>query len=363
MIKKIRKSLTAISLIGLSTAAYSGVVFHTLPGETENFPRQEVANDGTILFFNKNENKMQTWNKETNYPSINLNISKAGLGDNHLSYDGKYIIGKDLSSSAYNYYTPTGLIQRGPGGTQGSGIHKMSSNGKRLFSLSKTTTSLTLYFFEHGGLNEVLYPTSKNDYRVVLPLSLDKVTSLGTIKASDFTGDRIVLKHGTTSYFVDITGSSNLRNANLTEIPVNFLQTLSISDDGRSVLGTVSNLSPGCNRSNVVYHETKGLTEISCADGFNVAGSYDFQAISLSGDGTKVIGYNQTTSYIWDETNGVRDLKNILTQNGVNVGNWPTLRVSDISEDGLKITGWATNTNGKGKAFLMEVIPECNVGF
>lgn len=361
MNNKIRKSLAAISLIGLSSAAFSGVVFHTLPGETSTglagiLSSPEVANDGTVLYFQSNDSKWKTWNADPGFSPAVLNITTSHVHFNHQSNDGKYMAGKDSTagSSTYNYYTPTGVIQRGQTGFAGRVIHKMSGNGKRLFGLNSVNTApgSYLYFFENGGRNEQSRPTA-NDYIAALPFGSG--ISLASSVASDETGDRILLKHSATTYFVDITGSTNTRNANLTALPINFFSIVAISDDGESVLGTVSNLSPGCSKSNVVYHQTNGLTEINCSDEFNLVG--------FSGDGAKVVGYDDTTSYIWDETSGVRDLKNILSQNGVNTGNWPTLRASDISEDGLKITGWAINTSGKGKAFLMEVVPECNVGF
>jgi hypothetical protein len=266
-----------------------------------------------------------------------------------LSNDGKYMVLLNRDGLVFDYFTPTGMVTHGAIGYEGKAVSQMSGNGKFLMAPAHYHPYVKMFGDESGTIS---LPLSEESY--VLP---KLVSPLGTNE----TGDRILVTqqlytsnpNNRQVYFVN-------RDSEVTTIPHDFQIVHALSDDGKNVLGTIKELTPECSASNVIYNEDNGLTEIGCTD--------EFTAYGFSGDGQKVIGYtgnlnSPTTSYIWDAVNGARDLKNVLMQNGVNVHDWTAFKATDISEDGLKITGYGTNANDQTFAFMMEVVAECTSDF
>jgi hypothetical protein len=61
--------------------------------------------------------------------------------------------------------------------------------------------------------------------------------------------------------------------------------------------------------------------------------------------------------FVWDATNGARDIKTVLQNTyGLNLTGW-SLNVSSISEDGLTFVGTGTNPSGLTEAWIAQ-IPE-----
>ncbi|MCH8242649.1 MAG: hypothetical protein IH897_08570 [Planctomycetes bacterium] len=73
-------------------------------------------------------------------------------------------------------------------------------------------------------------------------------------------------------------------------------------------------------------------------------------------DSDVVVGTSNVTggdfhAFVWDATNGLRDLNNLIS------GSWTLTRAVDINNNGL-ITGFGTNPSGDVRAFLLT--PSCN---
>ena len=113
-----------------------------------------------------------------------------------------------------------------------------------------------------------------------------------------------------------------------------------------------------------IWSQEDGLTIIGSPDG------WDENWIScMNDDGAVVGGYLRTleyytaydpqymTAYLWDEINGVRLVEDILTEAGIDLGDWMLTGVSDISADGTTICGWGMNPDGFEEAWVV-TIPE-----
>jgi probable HAF family extracellular repeat protein len=77
-------------------------------------------------------------------------------------------------------------------------------------------------------------------------------------------------------------------------------------------------------------------------------------------DSDVVVGTSNVTggafhAFVWDSTNGMRDLNNLLPGGS----GWTLIRATDINNDGF-ITGWGTNGSGDTRAFLLT--PTCAAG-
>lgn len=95
-----------------------------------------------------------------------------------------------------------------------------------------------------------------------------------------------------------------------------------------------------------------------------LSGDQFSEARAVSGDGSVIVGVSgikfvTSRPFIWDKTNGIRDLQAVLVQDNPNLANWTLISADAISADGKTITGSGTNPNGdrEGYTAVLEVHP------
>lgn len=88
------------------------------------------------------------------------------------------------------------------------------------------------------------------------------------------------------------------------------------------------------------------------------------EAKAISADGTIIVGQSGTKfvsgrAFIWDKTNGMRDLKEVLVAGNPSLVNWTLRSATGISADGKTIVGAGANPNGESEGFtaVLEVRP------
>lgn len=69
-------------------------------------------------------------------------------------------------------------------------------------------------------------------------------------------------------------------------------------------------------------------------------------ARDVSEDGSIVAGVSGATPFLWDETNGMRDLEALLVALGVDLSGWNLDAAVGVSADGRTIAGTGTSANG-----------------
>jgi probable HAF family extracellular repeat protein len=74
-------------------------------------------------------------------------------------------------------------------------------------------------------------------------------------------------------------------------------------------------------------------------------------ALGVSADGSTVVGYSgsgyNTEAFIWNETNGMRNLKDLLTDIGhLDLNSWTLSGATGISSDGKTVVGIGMGPNG-----------------
>jgi uncharacterized membrane protein len=87
-------------------------------------------------------------------------------------------------------------------------------------------------------------------------------------------------------------------------------------------------------------------------------GTFHSIAFDVSADGTIVVGFGNTApgseAFIWDATNGMRNLKNLLVAAGVQeVEGWRLTEATGISADGRIIVGNGTNPSGQNEGWVV----------
>ncbi|MEM9176288.1 MAG: PEP-CTERM sorting domain-containing protein [Myxococcota bacterium] len=80
------------------------------------------------------------------------------------------------------------------------------------------------------------------------------------------------------------------------------------------------------------------------------------EALGVSGDGSVVGGVGQTEAFleafVWDETNGMRSLQDLLVSEGLDLTGWHLQIAIAIADDGETIVGAGLNPDGETEAFL-----------
>lgn len=81
----------------------------------------------------------------------------------------------------------------------------------------------------------------------------------------------------------------------------------------------------------------------------------DGTAYGISADGLVLVGESSGSASIWDDTNGMRDIKNILENGGLDLSGWTLSRAMAIAVDGLTIVGYGTNPDGYTEGWVATV--------
>ncbi len=92
-----------------------------------------------------------------------------------------------------------------------------------------------------------------------------------------------------------------------------------------------------------------------------MAGIFNSDARGVSADGSIIVGLAYTASgpeaFVWDESNGMRELDEVLAALGLNLTGWTLSAALGISSDGLTIAGHGINLSGNREAWIA-TIPE-----
>jgi uncharacterized membrane protein len=96
----------------------------------------------------------------------------------------------------------------------------------------------------------------------------------------------------------------------------------------------------------------------------NIGGSFDLGAQAISDDGQIIVGEGGLGAFIWDETNGLRNLQDVVEQTcGVELTGWQLTSASDVAPDPFgrggyyAIVGTGINPRGFSEAYIA-IIPE-----
>ncbi len=94
-------------------------------------------------------------------------------------------------------------------------------------------------------------------------------------------------------------------------------------------------------------------------------GPFRSEAFGVSGDGSIVVGHANMgdgwvggEAFIWDETNGMQNLQEVLIRDhglGPSLDGWTLQHAEAISADGRMIVGYGTNPSGQTEAWLVAV--------
>jgi probable HAF family extracellular repeat protein len=82
-------------------------------------------------------------------------------------------------------------------------------------------------------------------------------------------------------------------------------------------------------------------------------------AMATSSDGSVVVGFGNVdgfrVAFVWDPTSGMRSLRQILTDEGIDLTGWQLLEATDVSDDGRTVVGYGIDPAGRTQAWIAEL--------
>jgi probable HAF family extracellular repeat protein len=135
-----------------------------------------------------------------------------------------------------------------------------------------------------------------------------------------------------------------------------------VSADGNAIVGTSSSALGG---EAFLWTSAGGMIGLGDLPG----GAFVSEATAVSADGALVVGRSYVTSgpglpyvaFIWDPVNGMRDLREWLEDQGVDLAGWTLLEATDVSDDGRTIVGNGIDPDGRREGWVV-VLPEPGAG-
>lgn len=133
-----------------------------------------------------------------------------------------------------------------------------------------------------------------------------------------------------------------------------------VSSNGEIITGystTTSNL-----KNAIKWTDTDGMVSLGTLQGDDRS-----EANGISSDGSTIVGFSSggsTRGFIWDEINGMQSLQDVLENDHSltqALSGWTITNATSITNDGLTITGNATNPDGDTEAFIAHLGSSSNL--
>ncbi len=257
-------------------------------------------------------------------------ISSSASG---VSADGSVVVGYSNSANgneAFRWTQVTGMVGLGnlPGwsssrasgvSADGSVVVGYSDSLDEVFRWTRATGMVGLGNLFGGGL-----------FRRVLWSGIPAVSADGSVVVGYTSGNEA-------SRWTQATGTVGLGSLRFSGV------ASGVSADGSVVVGQSMN----ANFAQEAFRWTQGTGMVGLG-----GPSY---ANGVSADGSVVVGTSNESNeaFIWNSTQGMRSLKQVLTNDyGLNLNGWDLIEATGISADGLSIVGFGFNSSGNTEAWI-----------
>lgn len=252
------------------------------------------------------------------------------------SFDGSTIVGSSLSgpSSEAFVWTDSGIVGLGdlPGGIFSSSARGVSADGSTVVGVANGPSGLQAFLWTSaGGMLGLGDGVGFDDF--AHGVSADGSRVIG-VRTNQTTLVSEAFLWSTASGFVglgDLPGGDFGSTAE------------GISADGSTVVGSSIYATDPMEGFDSVEAFRWTLAEGMVGLGFLPGGAQSF-AESASGTGSVIVGYGRIGSsgeraFIWNETDGMRQLDVVLAERGVDLTGWTLRRATGVSDDGRVVTG------------------------
>jgi len=353
-IKTFLSSSAFVAAIISSPLQAGQVTFTEIPTDIttrESLSNVSVSDEGTVVFSHNHDlykwnslNGLVTLGEFPEVPFFFTNGTYAGpqtpFVDANISADGQVI--------AFNYFSSSDLLYRATDGSYLAYVYvndtlehvlgddNLHTNRAKDLSPDGTTLGGAISI---GEISEETYTYIPNSFMWSgQDLSVQGQNTHFSYDTNKFTlGDRL--------FTIDTDGNRTSQVIpQMHKTSFNWTHVRDISGDGNIVIGRFDDFKPGRWNST-----TDTLDDLGAG----------ITPQSTNYDGSIIIGLY---GGIWDEVNGTRNIRDMLSTSGIDLSDWRYIRLSEISKDGTYIVGWGENPEGFVRAFLITSIPECTAG-
>ncbi len=284
----------------------------------------------------------------------------------------------------YKWSAATGLVQLGE--TEWTRVAKtqISNDGNTVLftnvtgsDTSQGSNRIQATYVYQGTAERIIYRSEMNvdSLAASAPILGGGVNTKGYHQASTLnlnTNAKTIIEDGETVEFLHVShlsangdvkllttpgsiwpGPTYIMTGNGEPQPVEGISLVSgLTGDGQTVTGEAWYCTDGSTMCTVSWNKnTNEVTEIGY-----------FRPTDTSYDGSMMVGNGWSDApggKVWDSYNGTRNIIDVLTANGIDMTGWSGFSNMNLSEDGNKIAGYATNPQGQLRPFLISIVPQC----
>jgi len=340
MYKELKQiALGSVLFAGVINPVLSDVGFTVLPVENTRSGGDnrwmQVSDNGVVTFMLTSNNDGYTWSTANGLTNIHQGDSSSKFVE--ISNDGQVT-------------------------TYGNSVYQ---NGQLVL---ETPVDVNVRSLSPDGENIGTYTAGANRYPGVLNIESGELetfddSALYDYITADFSNDSKVKLLSSVSINFNNPSPFYLMNSTggYEQIDHSYGSIADLSGDGKTVVGK----SFFCSDSSSCTVITNQIGSVEIGVGFAPQGlSYD-GSVAVGAQATYPNGLYGGTVWvgaIWDETNGIRDIADVLTANGIDFSGWENINLYDISDNGYYIIGEGYNPEGNRQPFLINSVPQCSVG-
>jgi uncharacterized membrane protein len=278
----------------------------------------------------------------------------AGIGDlgtgppksraRAVSADGSVVVGEadpdgGLTRTPFRWTSASGLValQDSAGGSQSGAAHDVSGDGDVVFGVWGDGANQAFRWTPATGVVGLGWLPSDSNDSFAFGCSGDGAVACGISNSGS---------EGGVEPFVWTVPDGLV---GLGDIPGGIFYAIAwgVSRDGSTLVGG-ARASNG-NDEPFLWTEAGGFVFPDATHG----ATFSSELLAASADGSVAVGYDGDGGMIWDAVHGMRSVANVLANDlGLDLGGWLLGAVSDVSDDGLTLTGSGVNPSGDFEAWV-----------
>jgi probable HAF family extracellular repeat protein len=292
-------------------------------------------------------------------PSANLNAGSNALG---ISADGSVVVGYSNIPNvnggyeAFRWTQATGMVGLGdlPGGIFDSKATGVSADGSVVVGNGTGFYGTAFRWTQATGMVGLGYLLGGGYYAAS---SASGVSANGSVVVGNSTSANGIEALGWQEAFRWTQGTGMV---GLGDLPggIFWSSAINVSADGSVVVGQSSGAYG--------YEAFRWTQETGMVGlGFLPVGGFSVSAATgVSADGSVIVGYSRGEVFVWNSTQGMRSLREILTNDyGLDLTGWGDLSYAgypQVSADGLTIVSQGWNPKGKLEAWIARLDGQTN---
>jgi probable HAF family extracellular repeat protein len=274
-----------------------------------------------------------------------------------ISSEGRVVVGHSAagtSSEAFLWTADGGMVSLGdlPGGPHASRAINISPDGTTVVGVADevnnwpTLTGQAFRWTESDGMVGLGYTQAHHDLSIAYAASPGGSVVVGLSMKNLSDGEAFVWTSGSgMTALGDLPGHDN------------YSVGVDVTPDGETVVGVCS---PAAGYEAFRWTQATGMIPLGDLPG----GEHYSYATGVTADGSVLVGAADwdgagfARAFIWDASNGMRDLKVVLESDyGLDLDGWSLLYANDITADGSAIVGVGVNPSGDTEAWMVRLRP------